>query len=293
MTFRWHLWSTEPFLCLGSGFLISPPPPSLWAFGQVFRLWDPLCVQLLLASTGPEVFQASCCHDTNSLSRANCRAMARYAADSGVTIKKTSDRQTERSKSGNGVMGLRGTSCPFMLRHMSRICKHFLVSKSWTVHLCAKSSTPLKERTHSSLVWHFTCPWISSFILVEFYCGHVLLTNKNIAAVFPRTDSVSHLIHWSCQPYACLMLLMVSVYHSMQTYKAIIVKWTNGGLFDQPGFIQSTSTTHTHTHCLCPILDYLGSTVEAGLPRWRWSATTLYETYGWHHRNKINVLKGH
>lgn len=105
-------------------------PSSLWALGQVFRLWDPICVQLLLASTGPEVFEASCCHDPDFLSSASSRAMARYAADSGITIKKREwegERRTERErgrggKGGGGVMGWRWTSCLFMLGHMSRIC---------------------------------------------------------------------------------------------------------------------------------------------------------------------------
>lgn len=52
-------------------------------------------MQLPLASTGPEVSEASCCHDTNLLSRANCRAMARYTADSGGIIKKR-EREGER-----------------------------------------------------------------------------------------------------------------------------------------------------------------------------------------------------
>lgn len=58
-------------------------------------------MQLLLASTGPEVFEANCCHDTNLLSRANSGVMARYTADSGITIKKREqegERYTERGK---------------------------------------------------------------------------------------------------------------------------------------------------------------------------------------------------
>lgn len=89
-------------------------------------------MQLLLASTGPEVFEASCCHNTNLLLRASSRAMARYTADSGITIKKLSgkgkDGHRERGKGGEGVMGWWGTSRPFMLRHMSRIRRKFFVS---------------------------------------------------------------------------------------------------------------------------------------------------------------------
>lgn len=82
------------------------PPPSHCALGQVFRLWDPICVQLLLASTGPEVLEASCCHDTNLLSSASSRAMARYTAESGITIKRKG--KTDRERGGQGWRGSDG-----------------------------------------------------------------------------------------------------------------------------------------------------------------------------------------
>lgn len=59
-------------------------------------------MQLLLASTRPEVFEASCCHDTNLLSRASSRAIARYAGDSGIARKVSAKGEKWREKGKDG-----------------------------------------------------------------------------------------------------------------------------------------------------------------------------------------------
>lgn len=83
-------------------FTAAPPPLSLWAVGQVFRFWDPIWVQLLLASTRPEVFEASCCHDTNLRSRASSRAIARYAGDSGIAKKESECKRGKMERERQG-----------------------------------------------------------------------------------------------------------------------------------------------------------------------------------------------
>lgn len=86
-----------------------PPPPFLSEL--LARYSD--CGTLYVCSCcwpvqGQRFFEASCCHDTNLLLRASSRAMARYTADSGITIKKSEqERQRERQgwRGSDGELG--------------------------------------------------------------------------------------------------------------------------------------------------------------------------------------------
>lgn len=62
-------------------------------------------MQLLLASTRPEVSEASCCHDTNLRSRASSRAIARYAGDSGIAKKESECKRGKMERESDGVAG--------------------------------------------------------------------------------------------------------------------------------------------------------------------------------------------
>lgn len=84
-------------------------------------MWDPIRVQLLLASTRPDLFTSQLLSQHKLVVKSQFYiAMARYTNNSGITRRAVKEKLTERE--ARVETGWQGTLHSLMLRHMLSIC---------------------------------------------------------------------------------------------------------------------------------------------------------------------------
>lgn len=115
--------------------------PLVLYFGSLLWWWEFRSVQLLLlASQGPELSGASCCQSTELLSRACSEVIGRYTRDPGSTTKKRSvGKEEERHGWRECDVVARDIMSTYTETHVHNL-QTFMISKSWTVHVCGRRS---------------------------------------------------------------------------------------------------------------------------------------------------------
>lgn len=159
-----------------------PPPPffslSSWPGTQIVGPY--MCAAAVGQYRARGFFEASCCHDTNLLSRASSRAMARYTADSGITRKESEQERWRERRGWRGSDGELGDIMSIYAETHVQDLLTFFGQQILDSALVRKElqATPLIEQPCSNLVWRFTCMQISCMIClfqIKFYSDQVLL----------------------------------------------------------------------------------------------------------------------